>query len=642
MSGDQRDEGREERAVETVATLDERDSGGKTAERLRASASGVMPPPVDPMADWKGLGALASGRYRVLRSLGQGGMGEVLLVADELVGREVAMKVVRSDRQGMRGRFLTEAKVQARLEHPVIVPLYDMGLGEDGNIFFTMKRIRGDSLREVLDRLADVDAPRDEQISQRRLLAAFSQVCLAVHYAHERGVVHRDLKPSNIMMGGYGEVYIIDWGVAKIVGVTDEDSLSEPDTLTPDDSSDATGTQDLLGTPGYVSPEQLDRGSSCADERSDVYSLGAILFEILSLNRLHGADRSAGRILSTLDGIDAAQRLADLGVDAPPELVVVCSTATAQDPTDRFSTARELSAAIDAYLEGDRNQELRRELAERYASSANQAFRELESDASESTHRTTALHDVGQALALDPENRSALRTLVSLLTSPPKEVPDQVRKQSLEARLRELRVAALLGLIMYLYVAANAPLTAWIGYGTSTAYWVAESFWLLAVGLCVAAYLRPSYYTLFGVLGAAVAACVAISSVFSPVIFVPGVLTVHAVVYSIMHGWRRRIAVIAIVVAGFALATFGEWFGLFADTVRFLPEGVLIVSSGPLKPTATKLFWLASALATAVLPALAAGVVRSRAGKHELAVRLQAWQLKQLVPEEAHESAAAT
>jgi hypothetical protein len=106
-----------------------------------------------------------------------------------------------------------------------------------------------------------------------------------------------------------------------------------------------------------------------------------------------------------------------------------------------------------------------------------------------------------------------------------------------------------------------------------------------------------------------------------------------------MQGWKRRIAVIVIVVARFLLATFGDWFGLFADTVRFLPEGVLVVSSGPLEPTTTKLFSLASALATAILPVLAAGVVRSRAGKHELAVRLQAWQLN---PEEAHESAAAT
>jgi len=163
-------------------------------------------------------------RYSGDTLLGQGGMGEVRLCVDKVIGREIARKTILPHaRNGSTlARFVREAKVQARLEHPSIVPVYDIGRDEDGAVWFTMKRVRGRSLAEVI-------ASGEE--SRRKLLTAFVAVCYAVAFAHERGVIHRDLKPQNIMLGSFGEVSVLDWGIAKVVGTTDpalsDEALSE-------------------------------------------------------------------------------------------------------------------------------------------------------------------------------------------------------------------------------------------------------------------------------------------------------------------------------------------------------------------------------------------------------------------------------
>ena len=166
-------------------------------------------------------------RYRIGDTLGVGGMGEVRRCRDRRIGREVAMKVVRSDAAGlawMRERFLREARIQGQLEHPCIVPVYDLGMGPDGATYFTMKRVRGATLEDVVDALRAGDPEAERKWSRRRLLSAFSTVCGAVDYAHSRGVVHRDLKPGNVMLGDFGEVYLLDWGLAKVTGEADEDA----------------------------------------------------------------------------------------------------------------------------------------------------------------------------------------------------------------------------------------------------------------------------------------------------------------------------------------------------------------------------------------------------------------------------------
>jgi serine/threonine-protein kinase len=183
-------------------------------------------------------------RYVEQGALGRGGMGEVRACEDRRVGREVAMKISKTP--GLNARFLQEARVQARLEHPSIVPVYDVGLDRDGAPYFTMKRVRGQTLKKILRGLRDGDPDTVANYSRRRLLTAFASVCLAVHYAHTKDVLHRDLKPTNIMLDEFGALYVLDWGLAR--GESLDDS-------TPDSIRDE--VRAIEGTPRYMAPEQL-------------------------------------------------------------------------------------------------------------------------------------------------------------------------------------------------------------------------------------------------------------------------------------------------------------------------------------------------------------------------------------------------
>src|SRR5258706_10634434 len=238
-----------------------------------------------------------SARYVRDRLLGKGGMGEVLLCRDQWIGRDVAMKVMRA-RVGAhvhaRARFLREAAVQGQLEHPNVVPVYDIGTHGAQEDYFTMKRVKGLTLEQIIDGLRKRSREIAAAFGQRKLLAAMSQVCLALAYAHNRGVVHRDLKPSNIMLGGFGEVYVLDWGVAKLQSAT---TLEFAEIQTGEQAEAATEAGAVVGTPTYMSPEQAfaEREISAA---ADGYSLGAILFELVSLERF--------RTASTLDAVGAS------------------------------------------------------------------------------------------------------------------------------------------------------------------------------------------------------------------------------------------------------------------------------------------------------------------------------------------------
>src|SRR6185436_15579595 len=222
------------------------------------------------------LGAVPEAqRYREHGLLGRGGMGEIMLVEDAAIGREIAVKTIAAKLAGsrsMRERFLREVRIQGQLEHPSIVPVYDVGVDASGNDYFTMKRIAGRTLATVLRALAANDAGARQEFPRNALLAVFRQICLAIAFAHSRGAIHRDLKPANVMVGDFGEVYVLDWGIARLA--------TEPDPPPSDEQ--------VLGTPGYMAPEQLEDPAQ-ADDRSDVYALGAILFEILALEPWHPA-----------------------------------------------------------------------------------------------------------------------------------------------------------------------------------------------------------------------------------------------------------------------------------------------------------------------------------------------------------------
>ncbi|HVY45658.1 MAG TPA: serine/threonine-protein kinase, partial [Minicystis sp.] len=355
-------------------------ASARTVASPRPPSNGSNPAGVDvapaPLED-EGFAA----RYDVGALIGEGGMGEVRAARDRRVGREVALKVVRAgsgSRSDARARFEREARVQGQLEHPSVVPVYDLGLAPDGAAFFTMKRVRGRALDEILAALRAGDAETTAAYGRRRLLGAFASACLAVAFAHARGVLHRDLKPGNLMLGSYGELYVLDWGLAKVRGAREDDARGEPAVASrrPDDAApDVTATSDaktvagsILGTPGYMAPEQVRGDVDALDARCDVYALGAILFEMLTLEPLHRRDGGLDAIhRATLQGVDASPARRAPGAAVPPELDAICVRATALDPAERFPSARALHDALERYLDGDRDVAHRAELAERHA-----------------------------------------------------------------------------------------------------------------------------------------------------------------------------------------------------------------------------------------------------------------------------------
>jgi len=349
-------------------------------------------------------------RYEVRGVLGRGGMGEVRLARDMQIERDVAIKLMHADQRDdvTIARFFREARVQGQLEHPAVVPVHDLGLDRSGNPYFVMKRLSGTTLAAVL--AARSSSERIERWSWHQLLARFADVCLAIEFAHIRGVVHRDLKPANIMLGDFGETHVLDWGLARIVGDSAEVAPPVLPASTEADSG-ATVPGQILGTPGYMSPEQI-RGD--IDAKTDVYALGCILFEILV-----GEPALApgfGALATTLD--TSCHRPSDRAKHAIPlELDDLCARATDADRTKR-PTARELATGVQAYLDGDRDLERRRELAAEHASRAERAFREPGDEA-----RANAMREAGRAFTLDPTNASAQALLSRLLLEAPAAIP---------------------------------------------------------------------------------------------------------------------------------------------------------------------------------------------------------------------------
>ena len=216
-------------------------------------------------------------------------MGEVFVARDEELHREVALKQIQ-DRHAhdshSRARFLVEAEVTGGLEHPGVVPVYGLGQYADGRPFYAMRFIKGDSLKEAIDRYhntADRDAG-ERALEFRRLLGRFVDVCNAIAYAHSRGVLHRDLKPGNVMLGPYGETLVVDWGLAKVVGRREGVATSDEATLRPEATSGSAPTLagSAIGTPQFMSPEQAAGKLDQLGPATDVYSLGATLYCLLT------------------------------------------------------------------------------------------------------------------------------------------------------------------------------------------------------------------------------------------------------------------------------------------------------------------------------------------------------------------------
>jgi serine/threonine protein kinase len=264
------------------------------------------------VAEWPDL---ASTKYRLLGELGHGGMSTVYLAEDVMLGRRVALKVVATALSAPEAaqRMLREARILAGLEHPGIVPVHDAGALPDGRVFCAMKRVDGKRLDELAPNL-----PLPER------LRIFQRICEAAAFAHARGVVHRDLKPENVMVGPFGEVLVMDWGVAKILAQPDRDDAGIPETAPPRAPfSTAQGT--VIGTPAYMAPEQADGSVDRTGPRADIFALGAIL-----------------------------RFLIRVGPAFPRPLETVARKAMSASPEDRYEGAEALSAEVTRFLEGRR------------------------------------------------------------------------------------------------------------------------------------------------------------------------------------------------------------------------------------------------------------------------------------------------
>lgn len=328
---------------------------------------GATPPKVGPSSSFDSLetpeniGVEARGRYTFdtgrkgrLEELGRGGAGRVIVARDHFLARDVAMKELHREItqnvkydtlhvRNLEARFLREARVTGQLEHPAIVPVYELGRRRDGTLYYTMRRVRGRTLAQAL-----ADAPSRE--GRLAFLPDLLTACRAVAAAHHRDVVHRDLKPQNVMLGPHGETYVMDWGLARVMGRAERGRASVQ--LAPD----LTGGRDLgpVGTPSYMSPEQALGSRDELDARADVWGLGAMLFELLT-GRAPYVGRSPWDVLAEVRS-RPPPRVAELEPQAPPELIAICDRALAWRREDRYANAGELAAELEAFLAGGRVQ----------------------------------------------------------------------------------------------------------------------------------------------------------------------------------------------------------------------------------------------------------------------------------------------
>jgi tRNA A-37 threonylcarbamoyl transferase component Bud32 len=290
-------------------------------------------------------------RYTLTRLHAEGGLGKVWVAHDADLNREVALKEIRPEKSAqpeMWRRFLKEAQVTGQLEHPNIVPVYELARRkEDDQPFYTMRFVRGRTLREAIEAYhARRKEGQTDPLEQPRLLQAFVSVCQALAYAHTRGVVHRDLKPENIVLGGFGEVVVLDWGLAKMVDRLDADGEAPRVTLS--DQATTTGTVGAVGTVAYMSPEQAEGRTDLVDARTDVYGLGSILFEILAGRPPHTGTDTAEVLREIAHGDSPRARSVEPA--APAALDAICARAMAKARSDRYATATELAEEVQRWL----------------------------------------------------------------------------------------------------------------------------------------------------------------------------------------------------------------------------------------------------------------------------------------------------
>jgi len=563
---------------------------------------------------------LSLSKYELGGLLGRGGMGDIVSGRDKTIGRDVAIKQLRTDTPNAEAvaRFLREARIQARLEHPSIVPVHELGYDAQGVPYFTMKKLTGRTLQELL--ASDAPPPR------QRMLRMFAEVCLAVEFAHARGVVHRDLKPANVMVGDFGEVYVLDWGLARIV--EEKEAPSSSLEIGADVSSVGGMTQagTMLGTPGWMAPEQIENASLVGTE-ADVYALGAILFEILAGETVH--PRGQGALTSTLVGVSEGpqQRRPDRNV--PPELDELCTAALATTPKQRPSV-KVLAERLQGYLDGDRDVERRRDLAATFVTRAQKA---LAKGAVE--HRVEAMQAAGRAVALDPESSEAVAIVTRLMFEPTREYPPELEREltasEVNVQRRQGRVAmmSLLVVLSYLVIVAtngvrNVPLVLAIG-----GYTVLHAGVVWRITQRVA---TPGQMMVVAAGNALLAAL--ISRTLGSMIIVPAVTCIMALsLTSYPQLIDRRWIVIALLVASWVIPVGLEQVGVLAPTWSI--DGATIELTSHVMRIGgnhTMAILIGSNIVTIVVFGLFSSALATSRRNAMRQSEIQAWHLRQLLP----------
>src|SRR5476649_2037155 len=282
-----------------------------------------------------------AGHYSVKSELGRGGQAIVYIAHDHQIGRDVAFKQLLLGGPEEEERFLREARVAGQLEHPGVVPVYEVGRRGNGALYCAMRLVRGRTLAQALIE----DRGRGGRL---HLLSHFVQLCQAIAYAHERGVVHRDIKPENVMLGAFGETVLLDWGIAKLRG--HEDDVGEA--LGRGKGFDNTQEGDIIGTPAYMSPEQALGDVREIDEQSDVWSLGAVLYEIFT-GQPPFSETNAVQLLVKI-AKDKIAPVRSLAPKIPRELAYICERALERNKKLRYKSALDLADDIEAFRAGGR------------------------------------------------------------------------------------------------------------------------------------------------------------------------------------------------------------------------------------------------------------------------------------------------
>ncbi len=328
-----------------------------TIAHLASSSSELHADATTPAA--VGTATSAGERFQILRPHAKGGLGAVFVALDAELHREVALKQIldsHADDTVSRHRFLQEAEITGGLEHPGIVPVYGLGTYADGRLYYAMRFVRGESLKDAIGRFHNDEALKKDSgrrsLEVRKLLRRFIDVCNAIDYAHSRGVLHRDLKPGNIILGTHGETLVVDWGLAKLLGRVDPGSHLDERTLVPSSASGSSETLpgSALGTPGYMCPEQARGDLDRLAPRSDVYSLGATLYCLLTGQPPFEGDDFEQVLRKVKWGEFAPPRQVNRRID--PALEAVCLKAMAFMPQDRYQTSRALADDIERWTAG--------------------------------------------------------------------------------------------------------------------------------------------------------------------------------------------------------------------------------------------------------------------------------------------------